>query len=264
MTGIIRPAGGGGADLFARLRALTPARVALGRVGEGLPTAAMLAFQRDHAAARDAVHAPFDPRRIIAGLAGWPAVAVRSRAPDRAAYLRRPDLGRRLDPADAARLAPGDFDLAMVIGDGLSAPAAHARAAAVALALRERLAGLRMAPVTVASLARVAIGDEIGERLGAAMVLVLLGERPGLSAADSLGAYLTWAPAVGRLDSERNCVSNIRPPDGLTPAAAADALAWLVRAARERGLTGVGLKDERAVDALSAGPSGGMLPQNEG
>jgi len=240
-----------GLDPFARLRAMTSARVALGRAGEGLPTAAMLEFQRDHALARDAVHAPFQPALIAAALAPWPTLLVASQAGDRGVYLRRPDLGRRLDPASAGALAPGDWDLAIVIADGLSAPAVHAHAAPVALRLIEALVGWRIAPVVLASMGRVALGDDIGARLGAGLVLVLIGERPGLSAADSLGAYLTWAPAPGRLDSERNCVSNIRPPHGLSHQAAADTLAWLIRAARSRRLTGVGLKDERG--ALLAG-----------
>ena len=231
-------------DPLARLRDLTTARVALGRSGAGLPTAAMLAFQRDHALARDAIQALFEPDRLAADLAPSPTRSVESQAGDRAAYLRRPDLGRRLHPASDAALAPGDWDLAVVIADGLSAPAVHAHAAPVVTRLWERLSGWRLAPVALARLARVALGDEIGARLGARMVLVLIGERPGLSAPDSLGAYLTWAPMVGRLDSERNCVSNIRPPHGLGYDAAADTLAWLLRAARERELTGVGLKDE--------------------
>jgi ethanolamine ammonia-lyase small subunit len=243
------------ADPLARLRAMTSARVALGRSGAGLPTAPMLAFQRDHALARDAVHAPFEPARVAADLAPAAVVEVRSRAADRAAYLRRPDLGRRLDAESAARLDRGDWDLSVVIADGLSAPAVHAHAAPVASRLVERLADWRLAPTVVASLARVALGDEIGERLGARMVVVLIGERPGLSAADSLGAYLTWAPAVGRLDSERNCVSNIRPPHGLGYEAAADTLAWLIRAAGRLRLTGVALKDDSAEMRLTS-PAG--------
>jgi ethanolamine ammonia-lyase small subunit len=237
-------------DSLARLRAMTSARVALGRSGAGLPTAPLLAFERDHALARDAVNAPFDPSLVVAALEPRPAITVASQAPDRAAYLRRPDLGRRLDGESAGRLAPGDWDLAIVIGDGLSAPAVHAHAAPVASRLIERLPDWRVAPIVLARLARVALGDEIGERLGARMVVILIGERPGLSAADSLGAYLTWRPAVGRRDSERNCVSNIRPPHGLGYDAAADTLAWLIRAAGRLGLTGVSLKDERGGDTL--------------
>jgi ethanolamine ammonia-lyase small subunit len=237
------PGNVGPADPFARLRAMTSARVALGRSGAGLPTRPLLEFQRDHALARDAVHTPFDPGRVADAVAPRPVLTVASRAADRGVYLRRPDLGRRLDLAGTAALTPGDWDLAVVIADGLSAPAVHAHAAPVAARLFDRLVGWRVAPVVLASMARVALGDEIGARLGARMVVVLIGERPGLSAPDSLGAYLTWNPAVGRLDSERNCVSNIRPPHGLSYDAAADTLDWLIRAARERCLTGVGLKD---------------------
>jgi ethanolamine ammonia-lyase small subunit len=233
-------------DPYARLRALTTARIGLGRQGDGLPTAPMLEFQIAHAEARDAVHAPFDRARLATDLAPHRTIAVESQATDRQTYLRRPDLGRRLDAAGAARLSPGDWDLVVVVADGLSAPAIHVHAAAVVERLFARLADWRVAPVVLASLARVALGDEIGERLGARMVLVLIGERPGLSAADSLGAYLTWGPRVGRSDAERNCVSNIRPPHGLGYDAAADTLAWLMREGLRMGLTGVGLKDGRS------------------
>jgi len=237
-------------DPSERLRAMTTARVALGRMGAGLPTAPLLAFQRDHALARDAVHFPFDPSGIAGALAPRPVITVASQAGDRAAYLRRPDDGRALAAESAGRLSRGDWDLSIVIADGLSAPAVDVHAAAVALRLIERLPDWRLAPIVIASLARVALGDAIGERLGARMVVVLIGERPGLSAADSLGAYLTWAPAVGRRDSERNCVSNIRPPHGLGYDAAADTLAWLIRAGGRLQLTGVALKDESADQAL--------------
>jgi len=247
------------ADPLERLRGLTSARVALGRAGTGLPTTPMLAFQRDHALARDAVQAPVDLDRIAADLAPAETRTVRSQAVDRAGYLRRPDLGRRLDEASAAGLPAGDWDLAIVIADGLSAPAAHAHAAPVARRLMARLPEWRFAPVVLARMARVALGDEIGQRLGARMVLMLIGERPGLSAPDSLGAYLTWAPVVGRLDSERNCVSNIRPPHGLSHDAAADTLAWLLRAARSRALTGVALKDDsRLGSGLASGDTSGV------
>lgn len=240
-----------GLDPFARLRAMTPARVGLGRSGAGLPTNAMLAFQRDHALARDAVHAVFEPDKVADQLPGWKTITVASRAPDRASYLRRPDLGRGLAERDAARLAaadrpPADWELAIVIADGLSATAAHAHAALLVEALAAWLTDWRIAPIVLASLARVALGDEIAQCLGARMVLVLIGERPGLSAPDSLGGYLTWDPVVGRLDSQRNCVSNIRPPLGLDYDAAAAALAWLAREGRKRGLTGVSLRDERS------------------
>jgi ethanolamine ammonia-lyase small subunit len=236
-------------DPWAVLRRATRARIGLGRAGDGLPTRALLDFQEAHAAARDAVHAPFDAEGVAAAVTaqtGLPVLHLASRAADRAAYLQRPDLGRLPDPADLARLpSGGSYDAAFVIADGLSAAAVHAHAVAL---LRETLARLpkawRIAPVAAARQARVALGDSIGERLGAAMVAVLIGERPGLSAADSLGVYLTFAPRPGRVDSERNCISNIRPPDGLDYGAAAAQLAALMTAARTLGKTGVELKIE--------------------
>ncbi|HSZ51350.1 MAG TPA: ethanolamine ammonia-lyase subunit EutC [Caulobacteraceae bacterium] len=227
-------------DPFAVLRRLTPARIGLGRVGSGLPTAALLDFQFAHANAREAVATSLDAEALADAL-GWPSLILDSAAPDRETYLRRPDLGRRLPPG-AGPIARGDFDLAIVIADGLSAAAAQSHAAEVTQALISALAGWRVAPAAIVRQGRVAIGDEIGERLGARAVVVLIGERPGLSAADSLGAYLTWAPRIGRLDSERNCVSNIRP-DGLPPQAAARKIAWLLGEARRLSFTGVELKD---------------------
>lgn len=225
-----------------RLRALTPARLQLGRVGASLPTRELLSFQLDHARARDAVHTAFEPAGLAEAI-GREVIEVRSRASDRAEYLRRPDLGRQLAPDDAARLPQLDADWALVIVDGLSAEAVHAHAASLALELIARLGDWALAPIVAVRQGRVAIGDAIGERLAAELVCVLIGERPGLSAADSLGAYLTWGPRAGRRDSERNCISNIRPPQGLSYGSAADAIARLLRAARSRKLTGVALKD---------------------
>jgi ethanolamine ammonia-lyase small subunit len=227
-------------DPLEVLRQATPARVALGRAGQGLPTAPMLAFQLAHAKARDAVHAALDVEALSAELGGE-VLVVKSAAPDRAAYLADPDLGRRLS---SAALPHGDFDLAIVVGDGLSATAVQAHAAAVVAALGARLPGWRLAPVVIARQARVAIGDPIGEALGARAVVVLIGERPGLSAADSLGAYITWEPRPGRRDSERNCVSNIRSFGGLAPDQAK--IAWLLTEARRLQMTGVALKDREA------------------
>jgi ethanolamine ammonia-lyase small subunit len=230
-------------DPFAILRRATAARVGLGRAGQGLPTAPMLAFQLAHAKARDAVNAALDVEALSIQLGGE-VLVVASAAPDRAAYLADPNLGRRLL---SGVLPHGDFDLAIVVGDGLSATAVQAHAAAVVGALRSRLDAWKLAPVVVARQARVAIGDPIGEALGARAVVVLIGERPGLSAADSLGAYVTWAPRPGRQDSERNCVSNIRSPGGLPPDQAADKIAWLLTEARRLGFTGVDLKDRQAL-----------------
>lgn len=231
--------------MAARLKAMTQARVALGRVGEALPTAPMLDFQLAHARARDAVHAELSAEGFAESI-GRPVIEVRSQARDRTTYLQRPDLGRLVSLADAAKLAPAaqPEDMAFMVGDGLSATAVHAHAASLLLALFERLKDWRIAPVVLARQARVALGDEVGERLRVPLAVVLIGERPGLSAPDSLGAYLTWSPRRGRLDSERNCVSNIRPPHGLGYADAAERIAWLMREARARKLTGVALKDE--------------------
>ncbi len=243
-------------DPWGPLRRLTPARIGLGQAGDGLPTAPMLAFQAAHAAARDAVHLAFDADAVGRALAPLPWCVARSRAPDRATYLRRPDLGRRIDPEDAAALAAmggGPFDAAIVIADGLSARAVHENAAPLAVALAARLAGWRLAPVVLVREGRVAAGDAVAAALGAAMVAVLIGERPGLSAAGSLGCYLTHAPRPGETrDSERNCVSNIRPA-GLPVRAAAERIARLMGAARRLGLTGIALKDD-APPALAAPP----------
>lgn len=235
------------ADPWLHLAGATPARIALGRAGAGLPTRAVLDFSLAHARARDAVHAPFDAEGL-ASLLGEPALIVESRAVDRVLYLRRPDFGRLLAPASRALLeamgCPGG-DVAIIVADGLSAAAARAHAPPLVTTLRESLAhaGLSLAPLVVARGARVALGDAIGEALGARAVLVLIGERPGLSSPNSLGAYLTLGPRPGRADAERNCVSNIRP-EGLPVQAAAFRLIWLIREAFRRGITGVDLKDE--------------------
>lgn len=248
--GADRPPALGAPDPWQALRALTPARIALGRAGASLPTRAHLDFQLAHARARDAVHDHLDVPALRAALseAGLESLAVRSAAPDRATYLQRPDLGRRLDDTGRERLAaasPRGVEAAFVVADGLSARAAQAHAVPVLAALVPRLrdTGWRIAPVVVAEGGRVALGDEIGAALDAALVVVLLGERPGLTAPDSLGAYLTWAPRLGRTDAERNCVSNIRP-EGLVPALAADKLCYLMLEAARRRLSGVALKDD--------------------
>jgi ethanolamine ammonia-lyase small subunit len=235
------------------LKAFTPARVALGRAGASLPTRALLDFTLDHARARDAVHAAFDGAALLAEVAGLgiPACEVRSCATDRADYLKRPDLGRRLDPASARLLAAragAPCQLAIVIGDGLSPTAVHAHAAALLRSLLRLFAAedpIEIGHLVIASGARVALGDEIGAMLGARMVALLIGERPGLSSPDSLGAYLTFAPEVGRTDAERNCVSNIHRA-GLGYDEAALKIAWLVREGLTRQTTGVALKDESA------------------
>lgn len=237
-----------------RLFDATEARIGLGRAGNGLPTGALLDFQLAHARARDAVHAELDTGLLNRQLGAVPHIEVHSAAADRQTYLQRPDLGRRLDEASVASLDSGDHDAAFVIADGLSATAVHDHAVAIYARAVAMLDGWRLAPPVLARQARVALGDEVGAALGARLVVVLIGERPGLSAADSLGSYLTWAPATGRRDSQRNCISNIRPPRGQSYEAAADLLVWLMREARKRQESGVNLKDERAsADRISAG-----------
>jgi ethanolamine ammonia-lyase small subunit len=255
------PTGGPPPDPWSDLRRHTPARLALGRAGTSLPTAELLRFAAAHAQARDAVHLPLDVPALAAALQadGWPTLAVHSRAPDRDAYLRRPDWGRRLDEASVTHLheaAAGPVDLAIVVGDGLSAVAVQQHVPPLLQALRAALAtgptgGLTLAPIVIAQQARVALADEVGALLQARLVLMLLGERPGLSSPDSLGAYLTHDPVVGRSDAQRNCVSNIRP-QGLAPALAARRLAWLLREALRRRLTGIALKDDSSVALLNA------------
>jgi ethanolamine ammonia-lyase small subunit len=237
--------------LLVRLSGMSAARIGLGRAGQGLPTSAMLDFQLAHARARDAVHAALD-RDALAAQVG-DVTLLESSADDRAHYLRDPDSGRRLSAASAERLADGACDLAVVIGDGLSALAVVRHAAAVVAALRGNLPGEWRMRVFAAQLARVALGDEIGERTGARAVLMLIGERPGLSAADSLGAYLTWSPRRGMRDAQRNCISNIRAPGGLSPPEAARRIAWLLREAEKLGETGVRLKDRSRERELPPG-----------
>jgi ethanolamine ammonia-lyase small subunit len=222
------------------LKAFTPARVGLGKIGHSLPTVEFLRFQLDQARARDAVHRPLDP-----GSLGVPHLLLRSAAPDRAAYLRRPDLGRRLSDASRVLLHKSDYDAAIVIADGLSAPAVHHHAPGLLRALLQLLRDeiWRLAPFTVVLQGRVAVGDEIGELLGAHMAVVLIGERPGLTSSDSLGVYLTWDPHRGRTDAERNCVSNIRT-EGLSYSLAAHKIHFLMREARVRKLSGVRLKED--------------------
>ena len=269
------------ADGWLALRRLTPARIALGRSGASVPTAAQLAFQLDHARARDAVHAALDAGELARALmpplsptyASLPATAplhVHSAARDRLQYLQRPDLGRRLDAdsraaLDASRPA-GGADLVIVIADGLSALAVARHAPPFVQALDALLARRhageapwRVAPLVIAQQARVALGDDVAERLHARAVLVLIGERPGLSSPDSMGLYLSWAPRVGMRDAERNCISNVRPA-GLAVEAAAARLVYLLGQARLLGMSGVALKDESNIGGgtttAAIGPAG--------
>jgi ethanolamine ammonia-lyase small subunit len=331
-------------DPWIALRATTRARIGLGRIGDALPVTEVLAFQLAHARARDAVHTPLDTASITQAIAPLPSVTVRSRAVDRETFLRRPDLGRRLDPAchgllrargeiaespavthpprnvmaakraagrastrgrvdpvgppstacgtghgnsvdcgppasagacfatmtglsayattDAPilpRVVSGNWDVVFVIADGLSAAAVQLHAPPLLRACIDRLQNWSVAPIVIATQARVALGDEIGAMLQAELCAVLIGERPGLSVANSLGVYLTYQPRIGRRDSERNCISNIHA-DGLSYDAAADMLAWLMTEARRRKLTGVDLKDDRPIALPAARSSPGQLP----
>lgn len=236
-------------DKISVLRSATPARIFLPRAGAALTTRATLEFQLAHAEARDAVEERLDIDNLSDQLSsrGLTTVRVKSAARDRRSYLLRPDLGRRLDDESRERLQAykGAYDIAIVIAEGLSARAIDGHAIAV---LERTLQSLgqgswKIAPVVLAEQGRVALGDDIGEILGARLVAVFIGERPGLSSPDSLGVYLTFAPRVGRTDAERNCLSNIRP-QGLSYDAAARKLLYLCNEARQRQLTGVELKDE--------------------
>lgn len=254
-------------DPWAGLARLTPARIALGRAGASLPTGEVLKFSLAHAQARDAVHARLDAaalQRALEAVLG-PAIAVESQANDRALYLRRPDLGRTLTARSANDLkagASGPVDLAIVIGDGLSARAVHAHAVPLIAALMPRLAalGVKIAPPVVALGARVALGDEIGAIMQAKVVAMLIGERPGLSSPDSLGVYLTFDPRPGCTDAERNCISNVRA-EGLSYDLAAFKIAWLLREALRRGLTGVELKDDSDLLLEAGKPPPALPPQ---
>ncbi|MDQ7988721.1 MAG: ethanolamine ammonia-lyase subunit EutC [Candidatus Dactylopiibacterium sp.] len=267
-------------DPWVTLRRFTAARIALGRTGVSLPTHAQLAFQAAHAAARDAVHATTDWGALARALddLGLTSLRLTSAAATRSVYLQRPDLGRRLDAPSRERLAghaaalnaapleqladgrPVRHDLAIVIADGLSAFAIERQAAPLLAhcvpALRE--AGWRIAPVALVEQGRVAIGDEIGAAFEAAIVLVLIGERPGLSSPDSLGLYFTHAPRAGLTDAARNCISNVRP-EGFAPALAARRLDALLRESRRRRLSGVALKDETPADAALGGTAHSFL-----
>ena len=243
------------------LRRLTPARIALGRTGTSLPTHAQLDFQYAHAQARDAVHLPFDHAGLSQEMTarGRESLLLRSAAHDRHSYLQRPDLGRKLHDDSAQRLReyaqanPGGIDVAVVVADGLSALAVHRHTAPFLSHMEEHATaeGWSLSPVILVEQGRVAVSDEIGELLGAKMVVMLIGERPGLSSPDSLGLYFTYAPKVGLTDAYRNCISNVRL-EGLSYAMAAHRLAYLMREACRRQLSGVNLKDEAQVQTLEA------------
>ncbi len=249
---------------LTQLRRFTPARIALERAGDSLPTRDLLDFSLAHALARDAVHAPFDAQSIAEQLAtaNLESILVHSAATDRATYLRRPNLGRVLDKGCRQRLIELKLyppEIVFIIADGLSAIAPQRYAVRVIRAAIDLLQGWQIGPVIIAEQARVALGDEIGELLGAAITVMLIGERPGLSAPDSLGIYLTYAPKPGRTDAERNCISNVRD-EGTSPEQAAQTLYYLLRNAQRLKLSGVSLKDDsNGRPGLSSGASSKLL-----
>ncbi len=245
-------------ELWRRLKRSTRARINLGRAGDALPTGVLLAFQLAHARARDAVHQPMDVARLCNSASPARVITMHSAAPDRATYLRRPDLGRRLSEESRqylradAELRCGAWDILFVLADGLSPVAVMRHALPVLSECLDRLADHSVGPLVVVEQGRVAIGDEIGQIAAARIVIVMIGERPGLSVADSLGLYLTWNPRIGSVDSQRNCISNIHA-DGLSHAQAGYKAAWLIREAGRRQLTGVALKDGSDVPAIDHG-----------
>jgi ethanolamine ammonia-lyase small subunit len=244
---------------WALLRSTTPARIGLPRTGSAVATRANLDFQLAHAEARDAVDERLNVESLIVRLKphGLEIIRVSSAARDRRSYLLRPDLGRKLDAPSRARLAAlaSAYDIVFVIADGLSSRAimAHAPPMIDMAAPALRRFGWKIGPLVIVENGRVAIGDEIGQLLGASLVVMMIGERPGLTSPDSLGLYLTFAPRVGRTDAERNCVSNIRA-QGMSYAEATEKLAYLCHEAHRRRLSGVMLKDEsshaRRIDKL--------------
>ncbi|MGH6866319.1 MAG: ethanolamine ammonia-lyase subunit EutC [Methyloceanibacter sp.] len=239
-------------DPWGKLRRYTPARIALGRAGTSLPTKPHLEFQLAHARARDAVHHELDVSKLDQALKSrmLATILLHSRADSRPLYLQRPDKGRRLDEDSRAALANRPrpdvpYDVAFVIGDGLSAMAIEESAVPFIEEMLPQLKrkGWSVAPFCIVKEARVAIGDEVGDLLGAQMVVILIGERPGLSSPDSMGIYMTLKPRVGLTDEARNCISNVRP-EGLSYRHAAYKLDYLMSEARRRGVSGVNLKDE--------------------
>ena len=247
-------------DPWQQLKTFTRARIAIGRVGSSLPTKEVLDFGLSHAMARDAVHLPLDVNalEIDVQTQGFTTIRVKSMATDRATYLLRPDWGRRLSEQSLTALTQHShaktakpIDFLIVIGDGLSSLAVSRHVAPLLAEMRNHLpSDWHTGFVVIASQARVAIGDEIGQALNAKIVAMLIGERPGLSSPDSLGIYLTYNPKLGLSDADRNCISNVRP-EGLQYAAAAKKLMWLAKEAMRMKVTGVALKDESDVQEIT-------------
>ncbi|WP_343586587.1 ethanolamine ammonia-lyase subunit EutC [Herbaspirillum sp.] len=259
------------------LRRFTEARIALGRAGVSLPTQPQLAFQLAHAQARDAVHLALDAQELRTQLEACDICRadevqeVHSAASNRLLYLQRPDLGRQLSGQSRQYLqerfdtaAGRAYDVALVIADGLSSLAIARNAAPFLAELKRRIApeGWKLAPPVIVHQGRVAVADEVGELLGAKLVVILIGERPGLSSPDSMGLYLTWMPARGLTDASRNCISNVRPA-GLSYAEAAYKLHYLMAEAHRRGLSGVALKDETVGESEGLDGSRNFLLGND-
>jgi ethanolamine ammonia-lyase small subunit len=237
-------------DAWSSLRAFTAARIALGRTGVAVPLREALSFRLAHAHARDAVHASLNTTQLIADLQQafpLPVFVLHSQAAHRQEYLQRPDLGRKLDPPSIQQLeeaACTPTDIAILLADGLSATAVQAHVVPLLKELIPLLQSARFsfAPIAIIQQGRVGISDETAALLNARLSLILIGERPGLTSADSLGAYLTYGPKAGLTDESRNCVSNIRP-EGLSYEAAAHRLYNLIYQSLQLQLSGVALKD---------------------
>ncbi|WP_295674343.1 ethanolamine ammonia-lyase subunit EutC [uncultured Mucilaginibacter sp.] len=242
-------------DPLTPLKEFTAARIAIGRAGTSIPMKETLQFKLAHAHARDAVYSVLDVEGLVSSLKtlNLPLLHLQSKALSRHKYLKRPDHGRQLDEASEQQLKDYNhgYDIAIVIADGLSAEAVNENAFDLLKILVPKLqsAKLKIAPLCLVEQGRVAVGDDIGFGLNAKLSLILIGERPGLSAADSMGAYLTFGPKPGLTDESRNCISNIRP-QGLKAKPAADKIFYLIMEAFKRKLSGVGLKDDLAIGAL--------------
>jgi ethanolamine ammonia-lyase small subunit len=249
-------------DVMKALRARTPARVLVGRAGPAYRTATQLELRQDHAAALDAVHAELElPPEF---LDRWRMFEVATRARDKAEYLLRPDLGRRLsDPARVAivRECPRAADLHIVVGDGLSATAVMVQVPVLLpLVVREAKGrGWTVGRPFAVRYCRVGVLNDVGELLDPAVVVLLIGERPGLATAESLSAYLAYRPRPGHTDAQRNLISNIHAR-GVTPEAAARRVVALAAKLRQAQTSGVAVKEDLPPSspgtACITGPSG--------
>jgi len=244
-------------DPWFELRRYTQARIGQGRAGCATPTDAQLDFQLAHAMARDAVHQPWLISEFAGSLSalGHEPLVLTTQITSREQYLQRPDQGRRLDQTSRDILqshAQTSTDIALIVSDGLSSTAVHRHGLELIQAVLNAYtnSSLSVGPICLAANARVALSDEIGALLGARLAVIIVGERPGLSAADSLGIYMTYAPSPDNTDAERNCLSNIRPPEGMSYQVAATKLAYLSQQALVRKCSGVALKDDMPSDLL--------------